>query len=1011
MSLDEIAFFSQLIYQIDGGVGVIEIGDETKQLSAILAHTTICWGKGYIKIDIINRIFFCNNFEYKKFPLLDYLKPIVNNDLKYKESLNTKSWSFNILGATYAHEINNNNKNLETPVKNIIHADVEKLKLIRRHNYANKKKVRRHRHRKVIGSKVVIDMSKLRSDQKKHECKYRKSCYTTGELNLNIFYKDPIQKESSEIIPLTVDQLKLICKYRKSCYDNAGIPKEQKIFLEDNDDDKKIGLFTKGGKQVIKATKKNKKTLKNIAAKTLRNAQKKIASKVEKLEENPNYAFEKYLEENEEINKKKQNCKYRKSCYETGIVPFETDKSESIEETIQKYWNWIEEKLNFDVNFNIVKEEIPFDDLNDEDKKLRCLYRKSCYKTGIKPIISDKIFSPPANIEVTIDPIINHNEENKKLACKYRKSCYESGIIPQFSTNVPEVKEKVVPLNEDDFKVYCKFRKSCYAKEAKLEKDENIENNDIEKVKDTNIEEETKEEKEVIEDKETINVEEEIVEVQKDVKNKEKKQKKIKKINTQEVPAEIISDEIKPLSKKKDSKKENTVDDKQPKGKKSKKNKKDQTIDKESISVEASELKEALKKTKVDEVNEKESDNVEPSKSKETSKKTKKTKNKKEGKIVNENVEEIKNVKESPTNVENSKEKKVTEKTNTHETSQTDESKKPKKIKQKKEPEISESQEKKNDKKEWYKNMDFDKYINYAYDIAKVIQNIDYVSYFKIQEKLPKEHIEHNFDPEEEAKKIKCHYRKSCYETGEIPNITHHVFETSPIKLNTDNLIVNMELENKKIACKYRKSCYENGEIPVITYETKIFEPTLKTEIPDDEENFKIFCKYRKSCYETKIPPNLTEIEEEIYIPLDEYDMKTRCKFRKSCYKKIDEDESTKNEEVKQTNKEIKVKKSKKSNLDDNMIEKSVKDSKKHVIIDKTNGTKSISDDEIKIANNKIDKVLQIKEDVKSSTNKPISCNPFRISCKQLLGIPIPEKPPRAKNGKKLCRKKKTPTS
>uniref|UniRef100_A0A0K0EHN3 Uncharacterized protein n=1 Tax=Strongyloides stercoralis TaxID=6248 RepID=A0A0K0EHN3_STRER len=1013
MSLDEITFFYQLIYQIDGGAGVIEIGDETKQLSAILAHTANCWGKGYIKIDITNRIFFCNKFDYKNFILLDHSKPIHNNNLKYKESLvkNTQTWSFNILGATYAYEIDEDNKNFKKTLKNVVHADVEKLKLIRRHNYANKKKVRRHRHKKIVGSKVVIDMSKVRSDEKKYECKYRKSCYTTGELNLNIFYKDPIQKESSEVVPLTIDQLKLICKYRKSCYDNAGIPKEQKIFLEESDDDKKVGLFTGGGKQVIKATKKNKKSLKNIAAKTLKNAQKKVAAVVEKLEENPNYAFEKFLEENEELSRKKQKCKFRKSCYETGVVPFESKELESFEETIQRYWDWIEKKFNFDIDFNIVKEEIPFDDLNEEDKKIRCRYRKSCYTTGIVPNISNEIFVPPVYIsESPIDSIFNQNEENTKLACKYRKSCYETGVVPQILTYVPEVKEEIIPLDEGDFKVYCKFRKSCYAKEAKLEKNEDIDNTIINN--DENVKDEIKGEKIIanVEEKIIKNLEEKKEEIHEEAKKKEKKQKKAKKSNVQESSVEITTDEIKTNSKKKDSKKEDVLEDKQIKGKKSKKSKKDQSVEKESINKKASKPVEP-EKIETEEVIKNEIDNEKASKTKEPLKKIKK--NKKEEKVIDESVEKITDKKDSSVNVENSKKIKVVEEKTTKEIDKSGENKKLKKSKQKKETGTLVKENNKVEKKNWYDDIDFNKYVNYVYDLIKVIQSTNYTSYFNVEEKTTKEHIEHTFDPEKEAIKLKCHYRKSCYETGEIPIINHHVFEAPPVEAKEHFPIFNMENENKKLACKYRKSCYESGEIPVSLYEAKIHEPDVKLKVPTDEEDLKIFCKYRKSCYETKIPPTLDEFEEEIYTAIDGHDIKTKCKYRKSCYNKY-EDYESKNKDDKQNDKEVKVKKSKKVNLDDENLEKSVKSPKEHIVIDMTNGTKSISDDEIKIlekTDNKIKKVLQSQEDVKSSTNKPINCNPFRISCKQLLGIPLQEKAPRAKNGKKLCRKKKAPTS
>uniref|UniRef100_A0A0N5BSS2 Dynein regulatory complex subunit 7 n=1 Tax=Strongyloides papillosus TaxID=174720 RepID=A0A0N5BSS2_STREA len=1088
MSLDEIAIFCQLIYQINGGAGIIEIGGETKQLDAILTHSAFCWGKGSIKSDIINRIFFCNNFEYTNFKLLDNSKPIHNNYLKYQKPTieNTGSWSFNILGATHAQETENDDKKQKTPTKNIIDVDVEKLKLIRRHNYANKKKVRRHRHRKIVGNKVIIDMSKVRSAVRKYECKYRKSCYETGQLNLDIIYKDPIETVEAEKVPLTVDQLKLICKYRKSCYDSAGIPNEQKKLLEDNDDDDKIGLFTGGGKQVIKATKKNKKTLKNIAKKILKNAQKKSAVMAEKFEENPNVAFEKYLDETEKLYKKKLDCKFRKSCYETGIVPIETQPPEPLEVVIQRYWDWLEQKFNFDVDFNIVKEEVPFDDLSSEDKKIRCHYRKSCYENGIVPNISVKIFEEPVKEEVETESIFSYSEENKKLACKYRKSCYETGVLPQISVVVPEVKEKVVPLNEDDFKAYCKFRKSCYVKEAKLEVDEKI---DIPLVK----EEETQIKDDIINEVNEISIEAEKVnepEVQEEPKKKEKKQKKGKKDNIQkDTPVEVIAEEVEILNEKKESTKDDVVDEKLPKVKKSKKSKKEQAKDKEAINVETSKPKETSKKSKKEEVikeeptnidipkpketpkkskkeevNKEEPTNIDVSKSKDVPKKVKKTKTKKEEKVIEESVVKVEEQPDPPKPIEEPKKSKVTEQKPSKESDKPSQPKKVKKEKQKIESKTPDKEEQPIEKENWYKNIDFERYMNSIYDLAKMIQNTDYSSYFKTQETQPKEHHEHVFDPEEENRKVKCHYRKSCYETGKIPNLTHHVLEPPVVVVQEHTHIFNKEEEDKKLACKYRKSCYETGELPNLThhvleppvvvvqeyshifnkeeedkklackyrkscYETgklpimmlpkTIHEPKVEIKVPDDEEELKAFCKYRKSCYETKIPPNIKEEKvriKETKIPLSEYQIKMSCKYRKSCYQKSNDYEPKDEEEKVEKQKEPKTqtKKSKKTKADSkDKIKKPIEISKEQVIIEMSNRTESVTGDNIKIiktSDDKIVEIIQSQGDVKSSTDKPIKCNPFRISCKQLLGLPLSEKAPRAKNGKRLCRKKKPTT-
>ncbi|KJH46412.1 hypothetical protein DICVIV_07535 [Dictyocaulus viviparus] len=182
---------------------------------------------------------------------------------------------------------------------------------------------------------------------------------------------------------------------------------------------------------------------------------------------------------------KKKMCKYRKSCYETGIKPI-----------VENYYanpfsHWWNSRIQLEGNKSS-KDEMNQHDTNEElpIQKLQCKYRHSCYqkhgipfqkkvkngeqnkllhlsksnvpqhgkKTTLKEVAAEtlkkleeakeKVFKRP--LVKAVDKHLNAIEEklNEKLNCKYRKSCYETEL------------EK---------KLYCKYRKSCYETGVKPE--------------------------------------------------------------------------------------------------------------------------------------------------------------------------------------------------------------------------------------------------------------------------------------------------------------------------------------------------------------------------------------------------------------------------------------------------------------------------------------------------------------------------------------------------------------
>ncbi|VDM69915.1 unnamed protein product, partial [Strongylus vulgaris] len=279
----------------------------------------------------------------------------------------------------------------------------------------------------------------LKEKEKKKICKYRKSCYETGVKPVIdddwFFYPshwwpskeqaaEETEGEEAQIEEGEEDLLekKFRCKYRLSCYHEKGIP------LTEREAEKERRTIL-ASKQKVQPGKK--KTLKEIAAQTLQDVQEAA----EKAARRPAIkVVETKLTATQEKLNEKLNCKYRKSCYETGQKP-----------VIEEGW-----KLPIPIHIfttesaETVSKQINYSELKDLEKKVFCKYRKSCYETGVKPEIEPEIF-----IQTLIDLTTLHEQvETRKLTlqekCKYRKSCYETGIIPEINPKLEAVIQKEV---------------------------------------------------------------------------------------------------------------------------------------------------------------------------------------------------------------------------------------------------------------------------------------------------------------------------------------------------------------------------------------------------------------------------------------------------------------------------------------------------------------------------------------------------------------------------------------
>ncbi|CAK5078262.1 unnamed protein product [Meloidogyne enterolobii] len=134
--------------------------------------------------------------------------------------------------------------------------------------------------------------------QTKLECKYRKSCYSSGKLPEELRIDKNEEKQTitkileGKKVPTSVKELKLFCKYRKSCYvANAAIQQTEIIEKEGNKQNKNITveenklIINKSMKNSSppKEEKKNKKLPKNSSKRKIKIEEKEEENKKEKI--------------------------------------------------------------------------------------------------------------------------------------------------------------------------------------------------------------------------------------------------------------------------------------------------------------------------------------------------------------------------------------------------------------------------------------------------------------------------------------------------------------------------------------------------------------------------------------------------------------------------------------------------------------------------------------------------------------------------------------------------------
>lgn len=406
--------------------------------------------------------------------------------------------------------------------------------------------------------KEIIETIKEEKERPlKERCKYRVSCYKSGVLPIKLNSVDSIKKKTDTPILTTKEQLKLYCKYRKSCYIRYAENKKTEEIIENSfkttsSIDKKNHKSDKEGlkdketelKEVIINENTANKTALDIKSKKIRFIQiknliqkSKLKSPISVLQpktpinkEIKNYNKEtkekeiKRKPQNEEIIKEKIKPKNaqkskkestKKKCKKKDLnndlselkVSEETSKEEEKLEIVKVDEEELKEKRQIHENQNKLendkKKEVIINKIINDAERLKCKYRKSCYKT-IKykvPNLKYQIKVDPENSDTilitTSKKPIKEWEQRKReemLKCKYRKSCYppieiiEDKNVPiknltlkdlqedvvkkiknnpshhnlkENNENMPSLKELPIVLTPE-LKISCKYRQSCY---------------------------------------------------------------------------------------------------------------------------------------------------------------------------------------------------------------------------------------------------------------------------------------------------------------------------------------------------------------------------------------------------------------------------------------------------------------------------------------------------------------------------------------------------------------------
>ncbi|KAI6201392.1 hypothetical protein M3Y96_00836900 [Aphelenchoides besseyi] len=460
MSLDELRALHSVLYEISGGIAAIEIGSNAIQTSSLLEHSTFCWASGKLKPEMIDapaQVILCNGVKPSDVEMLIDVTPFVKTDASISLAMipQHRFWPSMIVSAA---------------------SDVENKKI---RSTKHTSQPPNARHNRVYGKEKKklepIDDAPIQSSVDKLDklaCKYRRSCIDGLEAP-SVSTPSPKIQPITSSHPINDDDdnkdfdekhVKLLCRYRFNCYAKFGIQSSGKKYPNANQ------YPTEKEEPVTASTAsdvENKKTSRKSSYPLTVDEEDSVANKIVQTptihvihDTEDTKSTEK--EETEARITGKRNCKFRKSCYKSGKLDLEAIQNAKYSTPVS-------------VQKSTTKEPIDVKDLEGDELKLFCKYRRSCYETGIlpslnvEPIISTKESKATEGKPLDVKGI---KEDELKLFCKYRRSCYETGILPSLNVEpIISTKESkategkpldVKGIKEDELKLFCKYRRSCY---------------------------------------------------------------------------------------------------------------------------------------------------------------------------------------------------------------------------------------------------------------------------------------------------------------------------------------------------------------------------------------------------------------------------------------------------------------------------------------------------------------------------------------------------------------------
>ncbi|TKR78078.1 hypothetical protein L596_018942 [Steinernema carpocapsae] len=994
MSLYELNLLHDIIALVIGGIAIVEIGNESPQTSSVAKNSAFCWAHAKFELLSPNHVLLCNGVDFEDLrPLLSRtsvaaeVPEVVENPSSAYRSV------FPCILASAAHtEKKSGSSSGHTSGHAKKHHKARKT--IQPHGH---RKLQQLRHHKRFGKKIdkfvqrQVRFEDMPMREKKLACRYRKSCYETGKLPQLDFYAAKLEdavasakivenehtedesgeKSGSPVIDaeeISELEVKVLCKYRVSCYAEIGLD------MSEVNKKKSASLLSgrKAGEKPSGGKPKRRRTMKEVAQIALRKVEEQEKQSARR-EIPKSVVVEKKLNEMEEKLNQKIACKYRKSCYETGKLP-------DVSVDVPLYHFTSELKASASKSFFGTKDEKKyFEEMEDDEKKVHCKYRKSCYNSGVLPDIEKE------TLKEVLQQTVEMDEVPMQVRCKYRKSCYDTGVVPdpkgikekqEREAAEKKMRKKTMPMTLDHLRVMCKYRKSCYADKAGEMEDED---------EDEEVEEDYAVPKNMQSPEVPRPVKLEPEPVHKTKSAVEEPHKNEEPVSKKEKP----SREAKKSAKKEPVEKTEVESPKKGKGKR-------RIVEAASEEVVVQAAKKGMKSKKP----------------------------LKEEKVEKKRAPKVEEAKEesSEEEVEVEEPVAVLKKVDLHKN--VNRGKKPET-----ESESEEEEEEEKEKKEVKKKKEVKS--------AKETKNI--------QKKVKK--TESKSSEEEDELKSSCKYRKSCYDSGVVPDAVTEYSILGAVQSFFSDLYTNAmdegsdkvldeetrseqwkfkTLEQRKVDCKYRPSCYESGILPDLDKQT--FETVIES-IQDSGDTMQQRCKYRKSCYAREQSVEREEPAKEakqktlkkVEPVIRREEAKTESAFCKGKHcgqkiteaKKVEGDDDSDEEEEKEHQKAKSKPKTRKPRMD--LDEDSEEDMKEiprpHVDRRNVSASEKLNckyrpscygtGDHIVIT--PMGKRIQLPDGHKCKSRSSM----YYLSCREMLGLPPKEKAPIGPDGRRLCRKKK----